>query len=73
MKSTCRYCNIERIFLRTIDRDTDGKIDQVGYWSKGTPFCEATGSVEERTGPYLICDIKNEKKCGLYEPKDEKP
>ena len=71
MKSTCKYCNVEHIFLRT--DDSDGKIQQVGYWDNGTPFCERLKNREKSETPFLICDVSKEKECGFYEPKDEKP
>jgi len=69
MKSTCKYCNTERYFvIKNLEENTD--IAQVGIWSKGTPFCEYHKRDPSAT-PFLICDVSNEKNCGLYEPKDK--
>jgi len=67
--STCKYCNKEHTFLRT--DDGDGKIQQIGYWSKGTPFCERLKNRDKSMTPFLICDVSKEKQCGFYELKDK--
>lgn len=70
IKSTCKYCNIERQFLTTTDIEEENyKIQQTGYWSEGTPFCERLNPVDKSNTPFLICDVSKEKQCGFYEPK----
>ena len=70
MKSTCKHCKEEHIFLRT--DDGDGKIQQIGYWDKGTPFCNRLKNRDDSATPFLICDVSKEKSCGFYEEKEKK-